>query len=198
MVVGKEEQQQWIIPLDLLCVHSGYFRSALKGGFAEANSKRVELLDEKPSTFKFVVGWLYTHKIKELAPRSNFDDLLPSFCILLEAYILAEYLQMPVLQNNIMRFMDDRVSKHHLISERDFAWAFEQADADTPLRKWVVTCCTKVNALSRLSIDELVEFEAFELLGEILKNVEVKERERIHFGFRNEYLVQESDLEDEE
>lgn len=86
----------------------GILRSALKGGFAEANSKRVEL-DKKPSTFKLVVEWLYTHKIKEIRPRANFHNLLPNFRALFEAYLLAEYLQMPALR----RGLEQRIGKEN-------------------------------------------------------------------------------------
>jgi hypothetical protein len=93
IIVG-EEKKEWRIPTDLLCFHSGYFRSALKGGFAEAEAQRVELLDEKPESFKLVVEWLYTHEIKVSgrSTNTNFYCEQPEFDTLLDTWMLANYL----------------------------------------------------------------------------------------------------------
>ncbi|OBT49311.1 hypothetical protein VE00_00406 [Pseudogymnoascus sp. WSF 3629] len=163
IIVG-DEKKEWNISTDLLRVHSGYFRSALKGGFIEAQIRRVELLNEEPPTFELVVEWLFTHGIKERHPRpfveTKFDFLQPEFRKLFEAYILAEYLQMPALQNYLIKFMNDRVAKYEYVSESDFAWAFEQVGGQTPLGRWIVNCCAQVMAFERLVIGPLVDLEA--------------------------------------
>lgn len=106
--------REWNIPMDLLCFHSNYFKSALQGEFAEAQTKRVELLDEKPEAFALVVEWLYTHGIK-VSGRGVGKGVYreePNFGTLLEAWTLADYLHLPKLQNIIMKIMDERVTIH--------------------------------------------------------------------------------------
>ncbi|OBT69593.1 hypothetical protein VE03_00889 [Pseudogymnoascus sp. 23342-1-I1] len=195
IIVG-EEKKEWMIPTDLLCFHSGYFRSALRGGFAEAMTGRVELLNEKPSTFELIIEWLYSHKIKERDPIASFEELMPCFRVLLEAYILAEYLQMPELQNILMKFLNDRVAKHKYVSESDFAWAFAQVGPENPLGWWTIMSCSQVMEISDLFVDDLVEAGATVLLGEILQTIAGIEPLMTRFKLDDTFLVEKFNSED--
>lgn len=136
--------QEWNIPMDLLCFHSKYFRSALQGGFAEAKAKRVELLNEKPEAFELVVEWLYTHEIK--APVRNaenslsIDDEEPRFGRLLDTWMLADYLDLPKLQNFIMKMMNERVKHHQDVPIEEVNRVYPVC-FDSPHSDWILDVC---------------------------------------------------------
>ncbi|KFY63698.1 hypothetical protein V496_03765 [Pseudogymnoascus sp. VKM F-4515 (FW-2607)] len=119
-IILGEEKKEWKIPTDLLCFHSDYFRSALKGGFAETKAKRVELLDQKPAAFELVVEWLYTHVVGARLPYESYDEQDTRLGKLLDTWLLAEYLQMPRLRNIIIRSMSDQVTEKDYVPVTEF------------------------------------------------------------------------------
>ena len=52
---------KFVVHESLLVYHSEFFRAALKGRFAEAETKTVTLEDEDEAVFELFVFWLY-HK----------------------------------------------------------------------------------------------------------------------------------------
>ncbi|KFX92978.1 hypothetical protein V490_05062 [Pseudogymnoascus sp. VKM F-3557] len=133
-----EDMQEWIIPVDLLCFHSPYFNSVLQGGLWKEENMTVELVDEDPETFELIVEWLYTHEIK----TSNRDNLSihteePSFWILLNAWMLADFLEMRKLQNVIMKLMHERVSFYNDVPLGEFSDAYHDYD-NVYLRAWII------------------------------------------------------------
>ena len=60
-----ENRQTFYIHRDLLLFYSGYFKGALNGGFAEANSGIVKPNTEEPAVFAGFVKWLYTQKARK-------------------------------------------------------------------------------------------------------------------------------------
>lgn len=53
---------------DLLCHYSSYFRGALTGGFAEARSHEITLVEEETWIFDIFVNFLYTGRLYEEKP----------------------------------------------------------------------------------------------------------------------------------
>lgn len=136
--------QEWNIPADLLCFHSKYFRSALQGEFAEAKTKRVELLNEKPEAFKLVVEWLYTHEIKASGRNANgftsIDSEEPGFSTLLDTWMLADYLDLPKLQNFIMKMKNERVKHHQDVPIEEVNRVYPVC-FDSPFSDWILDAC---------------------------------------------------------
>ena len=84
VVVGRE-QQVFNIHKELLCAASSYFSAAFKGNFKEADTQRIEILDEDVTVFKYFQVWLYSKKVH------TTEDLLNDVAweLLLNFYIFA-------------------------------------------------------------------------------------------------------------
>ncbi|KFY18008.1 hypothetical protein V492_00212 [Pseudogymnoascus sp. VKM F-4246] len=135
-----EEKKEWKIPVDLLCFHSSYFRSALKVEFAGGKPNAVDLPAEKPEAFGLVVESLYTHQIK-VADRikgANISHERPSFGTLLDTWILADYLDLPRLQNLLLKIMDERATYHMEVPINEVSKAYMCTEEDLGLGRWIV------------------------------------------------------------
>lgn len=186
-----DQEKEWRIPTDLLCYHSGYFRSALKGEFAEAQIRRVELLDENPEAFALVVEWLYTHKI-QVTDRALVKSIYgeePSFDTLLKTWVLADYLQLPKLQNIVMKVMDDRVAFHKEVPIADVSRAYH--GFDTKLNKWILDICVWVILHKNETVDYFTQISDLELLKDIMKKLLGEMSAKKKFVLDSNYLVTE-------
>lgn len=76
---------------------------------------------------------------------------------------------MLALQNCLMRLMNDRVAKHKVVLEDDFALAYGLVGEDSRLALWIVNLCTHVLAVGRLDVEELATEGAAVLLTKILR-----------------------------
>lgn len=168
IIVG-EDKKEWKMPMSLLCFHSGYFQSALKGGFAEAKAKRVKLLDEKPATFEVVVNWLYTHDVGVRVQDDSWEEHCATIGKLLDTWILAEYLQMPRLQNTIIRLMSDQITKMPNIPYKKFNRVCQIVGRDTPLYTWMGECAVWVESMYDGFYDECLEELALDILVNFCK-----------------------------
>lgn len=184
--------QEWKIPMDLLCVYSSYFKSALQGEFTEAKTMRVELVDENPETFALVVEWLYTHKI-EVSGRGVGKSIYceePNFGTLLDTWMLADYLQLPKLQNIIMRLMDERVTYYKELPVGDANRAYQRC-VGSKLSTWILNTYVWVIPQRKELVDYFTEISDFELLKEILKELVPDVPKRTKFLLNDKYLVRE-------
>ena len=66
-------KQPFYVHLDLLCDASSFFKAAFAGNFREASEKTMQLPDDRESTFKLFVDWLYCQRY-EMLPREADDD----------------------------------------------------------------------------------------------------------------------------
>ena len=180
--------------MDLLCFHSGYFRCALEGGFAEGKSKIVGLLDAKPEAFELIVEWLYTHEIKT-SGRHNLSDIYtekPNIATVLEAWMLADYLQMRELQNTIMKLMDERVTYYKEVPVGEFNRAY-QACLNPYLREWILSSYVWAIPEDNELVDLFDAQSDFELLQDIFKEMllDVLTRTKERFVLGEDHLVPE-------
>lgn len=186
--------QEWNIPVDLLCFHSSYFKSKLQGKFAEAKNKRVELLREKPEAFGLVVEWLYTHglKVSSRNEKANTDMYCEElgFGTLLDTWTLADKLDLPELQNIIMKIMDKRVTYHQLIPIAEVAILYEDYEP-TKLSQWILYSCVWVVSQDMDTIGCFTKGSELELLKDILKEVLLYGPAKKKFVLDDDYLVPE-------
>ncbi|KFZ04808.1 hypothetical protein V501_08965 [Pseudogymnoascus sp. VKM F-4519 (FW-2642)] len=106
---------------------------ALRGRFVEAEEQKVELPDIDSRTFKFIVEWLYSHIVRK--PWADTDDARTG--LLLDAWVLADYLQMPRLQNAIMELMDTCIFEAVRIPIEEFQRVFGSYDRSSAFRRWM-------------------------------------------------------------
>ncbi|KFZ04807.1 hypothetical protein V501_08964 [Pseudogymnoascus sp. VKM F-4519 (FW-2642)] len=141
IIVG-EQKKEWRIPSDILCFHSAYFKAALRGSFLGGKEQKVEFQDENPAAFEVVVEWLYTHAIKEYRPDEGYDfGDEPSFARLLDTWVLADYLQMPKVQNAVMNMLNDRVSSRQITLIVEFTRIYDMVADNSRLKIWMADTC---------------------------------------------------------
>ncbi|KAF2459689.1 hypothetical protein BDY21DRAFT_275119, partial [Lineolata rhizophorae] len=96
----------FVIHRDLLTHYSPFFAAALKGNFAEAETQKVNLPDERVDTFEIFVEWLYSQRLDTTAPPQATGPFLkdgkPAFFSLLHLYSLADRLCIEDLRNDIV------------------------------------------------------------------------------------------------
>lgn len=192
IVIVGEEKKEWRIPTDLLCFHSGYFRSALKGGFAEAKTKIVKLLEEETATFELVVEWLYTHGVGARLPYKDWEEHCAKIGKLLNTWVLAEHLQMPKLQNVIIRSMSDQMATMENIPYKEFNRVCEIVGSDSPLWTWMGEWAVWVLRDYDYFYEECIEASAVQLLVNVCQTLQVTP----HIS-GNECPINESCLVDE-
>ena len=70
--VGKNKQP-FYVHLDLICDASPFFKTAFAGNSKEASEKTMQLPDDRESTFKLFVDWLYGDR-QDILPAEKDDD----------------------------------------------------------------------------------------------------------------------------
>lgn len=54
------------------------FKKGLSGGFMETKARAIELPDEKPSIFHFIVAWLYEKTFVPILPAATVLGMVPN------------------------------------------------------------------------------------------------------------------------
>lgn len=129
-----KEVKTWKIPSRLITSQSKFFAAALRGGFVEAGSKSVSLLEEHPRDFGYWVVWLYTGKLswdyKFFGTR--FQDAR------IGAWTLGDKLGCQAYQDTaLLYFMRNMEFDYHL-ADYMVRQAYEGSAPGSKLRKFVV------------------------------------------------------------
>lgn len=97
-----DEVKTWRLPAKLITSRSSFFAAALRGGWAEASSKSVDLPEEDPRDFGYWVMWLYTGKLslEYMFPSSYHESHAPYIA----AWILGEKLGCHEFQDTAMLY----------------------------------------------------------------------------------------------
>jgi hypothetical protein len=124
-----------------LCFHSPYFRAAFDGNFDEATTGEVILDTTDPAVFGLFVEWLYTKDIaliecedKALSEKERYNKDKPTAVQLVRLWLLAEYLQVPQLQNLAIDVMQQKWERSHLINSDAVEVAYKETTAGSRLR----------------------------------------------------------------
>jgi hypothetical protein len=144
-VMAGEEKVVYTIHKDLLCYHSPYFHRALNGSFVDASRQEVELENVQPDVFGLFVHWIYRAKIGE----KRFNDPKDSTIVeqttdeqLIKLWSLADYLQVPKLQNAVVEHMWLRLEElgvHPSIATCKYV--YENWAAESLIRRFMVFLC---------------------------------------------------------
>lgn len=115
--------------------YSPVLAAAFKPGFLEGTTQEITLDDvDEPNAFGTVQAWMYGHEFDAAATLAGLE------CInLICAWMLADRLLMPDLQNDIMR----RLMYQSLDNEQvaDVNWLYEKTGPGSKLRAWFVDKC---------------------------------------------------------
>jgi predicted MPP superfamily phosphohydrolase len=135
LIVGAAKVQ-YTLHKGLLCFYSDFFRAALNGSFKEATERRVELSEVDIVVFEAFQVWLYTQSFpkNELAPTKAHLE----WSVLVKLWIFGDGHQIPLLQNNAMDAMLDKVTKDSEVPALWMNHAYENTTSKSHLRKALV------------------------------------------------------------
>ncbi|KAG4424720.1 hypothetical protein IFR04_002068 [Cadophora malorum] len=116
-LIGPEPNPtKFVVHREFACYHSKVLNAAFNSNFIEGQTQTYQLEDTTPGTFKLLVQWLYTQKLKisQLTCPEQFGGLAEKVdrdadvcwyeedMNLARLWVLADRLGMPKLQNNVM------------------------------------------------------------------------------------------------
>lgn len=101
------KRKEFIVHKALLCHLSPYFRSALNSNFIEAQNNAVELKDEDPACFQYIVAWMYRGTLCQFkyeggSSREEAISLCTQTCRL---YYLADFLRIEGLVVQLLAYL---------------------------------------------------------------------------------------------
>lgn len=122
-----------MLPVDLLCHVSTYFKAALKGGFEEAREKWVTLKDADPSAFELFVLWLYKGRLFKL---DKFGEVN---MVVVKAWVLGDRLGASSFQDCIMKaLLAKSRGQGLLVKTETIRYIYDNTTAASPLRRATV------------------------------------------------------------
>ena len=132
-------RKHWCIHRNVLCHHSEYFNIELGGDTKKLGSKtsKLELLEDDPLAFEFLVKWLYQGKIDDVTdlPMEQKWDHAET-CQKL--YFLCDRVKMPVLKNLAIDQFRKGCNEAGLVpGPEEMRPVYEKTPANSPFRKLV-------------------------------------------------------------
>jgi hypothetical protein len=118
------ERKLWSLNEELLCDRVPFFKSAFKSGWKEGKSKVMELPDDDPEAFGYLVDWVYTKglKCKLCASPPPGHGVEPDTASHVDAAHELQWLKLWVLADrmNLTKLGDDALDMHlRCISEHN-------------------------------------------------------------------------------
>jgi hypothetical protein len=136
-----EDQQSFGIHKDIICFHSPYFKAAFDGSFQEATTGETTLETTNAKIFGLLVEWLYTGTIKDKLIRGMDLDQgktrnrrEPTFSGLVDLLLLAQYLQIPKLQNQAVEVFLTKWQRKDMLGDTFEHNVYENTNIGSPLR----------------------------------------------------------------
>jgi hypothetical protein len=132
LIVGAAKVQ-YTLHKGLLCFYSDFFRAALNGSFKEATEHRIELPEVEIDVFEAFQVWLYTQSL----PKNEIMPIMvyPEWPLLVSLWIFGDGHQIPLLQNNVMDAMLEKVGKDLQAPTKVLNLAYDNTLHNSPLRK---------------------------------------------------------------
>jgi len=132
------------------CRHSPVLRAAFNSKFLEGQSQRYKLDDTSAGAVQLLVQWMYSESIDislgELPTANN--NMWPSKSkqddSLAKAWVLADRLLMPKMQNHVMNQMGQVCKHYKLIPSLTFEYIWNNTATGSPLRLRVLDWCAHI------------------------------------------------------
>jgi hypothetical protein len=131
VVVGpfnSPEAKKYQLHKSLLVSKSGFFRKCLGSGLNEQRSETVILHKDDSKSFSIIVDLLYTSQVP-LGVETR---------TLMSAYVTADRLLMPRLQNMLMDKMSGRLCLDIGVNLEDVSWVWKNTAEGSKLREFMV------------------------------------------------------------
>jgi hypothetical protein len=135
VLIVSVDKEHYTLHKDLLCFYSDFFRAAFNGSFKEATERKIELPDVDVETFEAFQVWLYTQNLpqNESVPAKTY----PEWYLLSRLWVFGDSHQIPLLQNNVIDIMLDKVVKDGTNPFFSINYVYENTASSSLLRKAV-------------------------------------------------------------
>ncbi|KAM3416227.1 hypothetical protein BST61_g7833 [Cercospora zeina] len=163
--VGKgRNAKTFTVHKEVLTFYSGYFEAAFPNGtvFQEAKTRVCTLADEEVAIFEKFVYWIYSRKIEY-----GSDD--NAFAVLCRLWVLADGRQVPLLMNECVNTVRDKVGELWTAPTRSLSYIYKNTMPDSAMRRLIVQLIARTGGPSLLE-DENPD-NCKEMLVDILKVV---------------------------
>ena len=141
-------QKTWHLPKKLLTTHSTFFAAALDGGFAEQDSKMVNLPEVLSKEFQIWIKWLYLGKLHlgELHPKGDEEPRIRKYKELVRLWNLGDMLECPMFQDVTLTELLYQMSEDDTV------------DCGMPpeLPAFIWDACAPGSKLRKLAIDQCI------------------------------------------
>lgn len=137
----------------LLTFYSGYFKSALDGGFAEAQSGVIKLETEDSAVFEPFITWLYTHKAGLGEP--TLKNATPYYMSIVKLWIFADRREIPLLMNEMVDLLQQIVVSVWSLPQCTLQEVYESTTDNSALRRMLVHLYQCIGASLKAGISNL-------------------------------------------
>lgn len=131
---------------EVACQRSPVFRAAFCGPFLEGQKQTYQLENTTEGTAQFLIQWMYTEKL--VIPRLSDEWKLSESYVstdeeskedkdLFSLWILADYLQMPSLQNYTIETIHKVSDKDGYLPMHAYPTVYSNTAEDSKLRKYI-------------------------------------------------------------
>lgn len=136
------KKQTFHVHRDLISFYSGYFKAALKGGFAEAASGVIKLETEEPAVFEGFVKWLYTHKPR--TDKITHADNMQYYMQIVKLWIFADRRGVPLLMNEMIDLFHQSVVEIWITPGNTIREVYDNTTENSTLRRLLVDVYTNL------------------------------------------------------
>lgn len=129
-----------------LCKVSGFFKGALHGGFREAQTSSLHLLEEDVRTFEIFIRWLYGYEIFNVPPLTISSVGRTALFHYIKLYVFASKMLIPKLQNDIVRELHvyfEETSPETVPIITTVLFLYENTAEDAKLRFLLASCLAR-------------------------------------------------------
>jgi hypothetical protein len=153
---------KFIVHKSFVCHYSPVFKLAFDIGIMERQTRRYRLGNTSANTAQLLVQWLYTQKVdirkitEKLAGERKSQSLV-------QLWILAEKLEMPRLQNAVVREFQTMRDRGEPVPTLSLKYVYEHFPRTNPLRRLFIHQCA--GGLSSWLTEHSEQFSKEMLLG---------------------------------
>lgn len=163
--VGIEEQKcTFYAYKGVLSFYSGYFRTALKGSWAEAEAGHFVFEDEDVDVFERFILWLNSSSIIGKTLELDFD-------ILVRVWLFADRRDIPLLLNDMIDDLKRTVIKQTTVPVTSLHLVYENTSPGSLLRRMLIDALSSLCNPLNFNVDACVDLWPKHALWDLAKAV---------------------------
>jgi hypothetical protein len=137
--------KSFLVHKDFVCFYSPVLKVAFSSEYIEGQTQTYRLEDTTEDVVRLLVHWLYTRKldIHQLDELKDLGDIAKKEeKSLAKLWVLADDLDIPKLQNDIICLMEELRVHTGWIPTSTIPFVWENTQTTSPLRRYLLDRCT--------------------------------------------------------